>query len=120
MARKPSIILTAAELKIQKKVLKTEIGAHAASIKSAETAIKAAQKALLITEKTADAAMATAVKAAAATVKAVRKEYEATLKAQSKIIDGATKLGVKAEAKVAALVPAAPATVAVKPGLVTA
>jgi 4'-phosphopantetheinyl transferase EntD len=116
MARQPSKILTAAELKVAKTEAKAEVNTHAAAIKAAEKAIKDAKKILESTNKTVEAAFAKAQKDHVAGLKAASKAFETVQKAQSKIIEGATKLGVKAEAKVAALAP----KVEPKPELATA
>jgi hypothetical protein len=106
MARSPSKILTAAELRTQKKELKLEVSQAAGTIKLAERAIKEAQKTLAAQSKTAEAALAAAQKAHIAALKQANKDFAAVEKTQNKLILDASKTSSKAEARVAALAPA--------------
>ena len=110
MARQPSKILTAAELKTQKADLKAEIAAHSSAIKHAEKAVAAAKKELNAVNKATEAAFAKAQKGHVAALKAASKAYEVVQKTHAKTIDSANKLGAKAEARVAALTPTAKET----------
>jgi hypothetical protein len=105
MARSPSKILTAAELRTQKKELKLEVSQAAGTIKLAERAIKEAQKTLAAQSKTAEAALAAAQKAHIAALKQANKDFAAVEKTQNKLILDASKTSSKAEARVAALAP---------------
>ncbi len=121
MARQPSKILSAAELKEAKATAKAEVNTHAAAAKAAEKAIKVAQATLAAAGKANDAALAKAQKEHLATGKAALKAFETVQKAQQKIIESSAKLGTKAEAKVASLAPTpAPAGVTNAGAAVTA
>lgn len=103
MARPQSKIMTAAELKVEKKAVKVEINAHAASVKTAGRALKDAKKALDAANKAAEQALIVAQKTHIAALKTATKAYALVSKEQGRIVDASTKLGIKAEARVASL-----------------
>lgn len=105
MARQPSQILTAAELKAQKADLKAEVSAHAATAKSAEKGLVHAKKYLAVQNKSIEAAYAKAGKDHVAALKAACKTFESAQKQHLRAIEQATKLGNKAETKVSNLAP---------------
>lgn len=105
MARTPSKILTAAEIKVAKAEVKTEISGHANAVKTAEKAIKDAKKTLDTSNKTIEAVFAKAGKDHVAALKEASKQFDAVQKAQTKVIETSVTAGRKAEARAVSLTP---------------
>lgn len=103
MAKTPSKIMSAGELRTAKAALKKTIGEHSSVVKVATKAIKAAEAEAAKAIKAAAGTLAAAQKAHDAAVKAANKALDVAKKDQNKVIAGANKDGTKAEADLAAL-----------------